>query len=293
MASAGLVMMAAAAALQGAPAPVCGTALGEDIQLFDAVSVEKAAPVALRLQRKARLQQSFALSAGSMQLPPGPLATHKGRPVDVRFQRTLSPDGTGERWCTSHTPDGLVGARDPDGTYLLRCLVDADGDGRHEALQAQGRLVPMNQRRSAAPVPPPAPRPLPGPVTLVPAAAVRSTIPFGFAPRIIGELRVTEVGAAAAVIERKLQPAIFASDSFRSWADAERWTVPLQAGEWTAPDGTHLWLAGSGKDWTVSAPGGWFRTPALGCRGAFVELPATFAVFGFGGFGTYRRAAAN
>ena len=46
----------------------------------------------------------------------------------------------------------------------------------------------MNQRRSAAPVPPPAPRPLPAPVTLVPAAAVRSTIPFGVAPRIIGEL---------------------------------------------------------------------------------------------------------
>jgi hypothetical protein len=274
-------------AVQASEAPFCAGIKGDDIKVFDAVIVASADTASAPLvKRKPIARERFDLVTRWYTLADQGLATDGGKLPSVPFRAFRV--GAERRLCTAHARETLFGKPLADPNFMLRCLVDADDDGRFEGYQASAELVSYDMRTMARGKPagtlPPV-RSFEKPITLVEASGLTEPN-AAFAPRIVAEARVAEITSDAVIIERKMQVAMLpgrSGERFRDWADAERWTVPLRQGLWTAPDGTLLELVQGAKGWMVAAPKGWFAPPRLACGKSVVELPHSIAIVGEGG----------
>lgn len=213
------------------------------------------------------------------------------------FFRRYLIDGSGQN-CAEGRRDDVFGANDAAQQYLLRCLVDADGDGRFEAYRRYVELVRMDQRTMQ-----PGPslgvaqvdEPLVEPFRLVPAAGAKA-LNSAFEPRIQSFIRIKEVRKDTVVLQSHVRVETFQSeldDGFGNPADPPTVEVPLQHGLDTLVDGTRIVVAGSSGKWTISAPDGFGETTQLICEGRVVETSAAFTVLHAGAMTILQKGGAE
>lgn len=187
------------------------------------------------------------------------------------------------RNCAEGRRDDVFGVDDASQHYLLRCLVDADGDGRFEAFRRYVELVRMDER-SMKPGPSlgvaQTDEPLVQPFRLVPAAGAKA-MNSAFEPRIHSFIRVMEVRKDTVVLQSNVRVETFPrefDDSFGNPTNPPTVELPLQHGLDNLVDGTRIFIAGSSGKWTISAPDGFGETAQLICEGRVVETSSTFAI---------------
>lgn len=213
------------------------------------------------------------------------------------FFRRYLIDGNVQN-CAEGRRDDVFGANDAAQQYLLRCLVDADGDGRFEAYRRHVELVRMDERTMK-----PGPslgveqsdESLVQPFRLVPATEAKA-FNSAFELRIRSVIGVKEVRKDTVVLQSHSRVDTFPRDlGDRSSNPPNSPTVelPLQHGLDTLVDGTRIVIAGSSGKWTVSAPDGFGETAQLICDGRVVETSAGFAILHAGAMTILQKGGAE
>lgn len=250
--------------------------LPEGALLFEGVGAPTgpAATAAVALKKGARLtRHTYPLATRWMTLDDNVLATDGGKFPPIYF-RPVWAEGQ-RRLCTSTVRDNVFGTPRSDGTYLLRCLVDQDGDGRFESSRAFLELVSYNLRtgKTGKPSGGIAPtRPLPKPVGLVEGGAGGERGP-AWTPRVVEDLRVIEMTEAEVTLASRgfVQRGAGAGGSLSGKGVGETFTLPLREGRWSGPDGLELVLSRKGKAWLASPAGSPRSGARLQCGGGAVQ----------------------
>ncbi len=258
----------------------------EGFRVFESIGSESQPAAPAQVKRKALIARTvLPLSSRWLTLDDAALATDRGKLPAIAF-RAYRIGGT-LTYCTSTRRDALFGADDRSLHFLLRCLIDADGDDRYEAFKPHGELVPYNSRTgktgTGTGIVPQA-RPLPKPVALIESSAAKDPNP-AFAPRIVSELRVAAVSETELVLGATTQVSMLPGGSgerFRGSQDEARITVPLTEGEHALPDGRALRLARKGKGWTAVS-GRAARIADLQCGGSVVAIGDRYTIMSDGG----------
>jgi hypothetical protein len=288
---------ALAAAAAAAPASVdfpCDK-LGDGVELFDGLEESQAPPPrAVEVRKKAILfERRQGLVAPSFTLSGAGLANSGGTAsAPVLFRKYRS--GAEMLFCTGTWSEALFGAGDAKTRFMLRCLVDKDGDGAFESFVHRLQLVPYNMRtgRTSAPTgEAPGLLPLPRPVTLVPAAAPARPDPFSSA-EVLTRISVARVDGGN--VELRFSGGVRrGSSSFadRMMGGAETIVaVPMTEGAEVPILGTRIRFARRAGKWTAAVLDGFGRPPRLLCSGAVVEAGDTFTILTPGGQASYARA---
>jgi hypothetical protein len=287
------LLSAAQAASVGGGFP-CEKLRDEGVRVFEGIGAPDAQPSApVRLKKKALLaRQRYPLTTRWLTLDDQALASEGGKFPAVPF-RAFRIDGK-TIFCTSAHRDSLFGPRTQDGNFLLRCLIDQNGDGRFESFRAHGELVAFNSRTGKSGEPTgavPGVRPLPKPLALVESPAAKDPNP-GFTPRIFSELRVAGVTDQAVTLQSMSHVAMLPGsfgERFRGSEDQETWTVPLREGSWTSPSGQTILFSRKGKDWYAALAGGAAASGAtLQCGGSVVAIGDKFTIMSEGGMSVVR-----
>jgi hypothetical protein len=293
-------MVAAQTGAQAAaPEPVqpfpCEKLEEEGLRVFEGIgpAAEAPAPAPILLKKKALLLRTrHPLLTRWLTFDDAALATDGGKLPPLAF-RAFRIAGK-VTFCTSTRRESVFGPNAQDGNFLLRCLVDEDGDGRYESHRAHGELVSYNSRTGARGKPtgavPPL-RALPRPVRLVESDAVKDPN-AAFAPRILSELRVAAITDSDLVLAASSQVVMLpdpVGGRFRG-GEADRITVPLREGTWTSPAGQTLVLSRKGKAWyarpaPAAVPG------ALLCGGSVVATGSAYSIMSEGGMSVIGRSS--
>ena len=291
---AGLLSAAQATAVSGPGFP-CERLQNEGFRIFESIGAPEAQPSApVRLKKKALLaRERHPLTTRWLTVDDQALATEGGKFPAVPF-RAFRIDGK-PSFCTSVHRDSLFGPSTQDGQFLLRCLIDQNGDGRFDSFRAHGELVSYNSRTGKSGEPTgvvPAVRPLPKPLALIESAAAKDPNPT-FAPRIFSELRVQAMTDQAVTLESNSHVAMLPGsfgERFRGSEEAETITVPLREGSWTSPSGRTILFSRKGKDWYAAMAGGGASGAALQCGGSVVAIGDKFTIMSEAGMSVVRRA---
>ena len=291
-ACAALLALATPAAAQVASFP-CEQLGDSGTRVFDAVGPAAAprssAPV--RLRKNALLaRERFPLEAASFTFDDAALATDGGTLPALSFGAYRI--GGALRFCSQESRDGVFGPRNRDGMYMMRCLVDSDGDGRFEGFRAHGELVPISRSgKTGAPtgIVPPL-HPLPRPVALVRSAAAPDA-QLRDAPRLVVETRVSGLTATAATVRTRAQVMIYPGQSDeRIGADYESVAaIPLREGRFELGFGRTILLARNGKSWQALLGGSTSAPAELQCGGSVVAVGSTFTILRDGGMSVLSR----
>ncbi len=290
-------MLAALAAAAAAPASgdfPCDK-IGGVVELFDGFEEGSApSPGAVEVRKKAILfERRQGLVASSFTLSDAALANSGGTSAaPVLFRKYRS--GAETLFCTGTRSEALFGAGDAKIQFMLRCLVDKDGDGAFESFVHKGQLVPYNMRtgRTSAPTGE-APRflPLPRPVTLVPAPAPARPDPFSSA-EVLTRISVARVDGDK--VELRFSGGVGRGPSSladRMIGGAETIiAVPMTDGAEVPMLGTRIRFARRDGKWTAAVLDGFGRPPRLLCSGAVIEAGDTFTIMTPGGQASYARA---
>lgn len=184
--------------------------------------------------------------------------------------------------CTNSRSDALFGAGDEAAQFMLRCLVDADGDGRFEAFSRRVELFPFG-KDGKFPNPPPTPAPvlgspLPRPVTLVekPGPALRAKGPYQIAARS----RIVVSRVEGNQVELSFSGEASIADRLLSAGEETVYAVPMADGAVVPIGGTRIRFARRGSYWTAEALDGFGRAPRLHCSGSVAEVGDTFTLLG-------------
>lgn len=248
----------------------------------------------VRLRRNAVLaSEQRLLEVRWLTLDDSNLATGGGALPPVPF-RAYTIDGQ-RRYCTTTVREELFGPAVGPGRFLLRCLTDADDDGRYEGFQAHGELVRINARSGRAGLPTGATPPtgtLARSVRLIEAPEVRDPDP-GYAPRVRAELRVARVNATEVTLRHINQVDMYPANLPRYLRDAGDFrtlTLPLREGAWTAPDGWTILLERDGRQWQATVSDSWGAQASLQCGGSVVDTGTHYVVMGDGGMAILAKA---
>jgi len=295
----GAAMLAAAMAAQPAAdqpgAFPCGSLGNEGYKIFEGIGAPAEPPTAapVRLKKNALLAvERYPLETRWLTFDDAALASDGGKLPPIPF-RAFRIDGS-RAYCTSTWREAVFGPRNQDGNYLLRCLVDEDGDARFESFRAHGELVSYNMRsgktgKPTGAVPPT--RRLPKAVALVESAAVRDPN-AAFAPRLVTELRVVKLTAQDVTLGLETQVAMLpgrSGERFRGAGDVQTMTVPLREGTWTSPAGTSIVLTRNGRDWFAAVAGRSGPPARLQCGGSVVDTGTMFTIMSEGGMSVVSR----
>jgi hypothetical protein len=289
---AALLVTAQAVAAGGDSFP-CDKLGEESVRIFEGIgpAAEPAAAAPVRLKKGALIaRERYPLVARWLTFDDLALATDGGKFPAVAF-RAFRIEGK-PSFCTSTVRENVFGPRQ-DGTFLLRCLVDEDGDGRFESSRAHGELVSYNMRtgktgRPTGTVPPL--RPLSKPVALVENEAARDPSPL-FAPRIVSELRVRAIGPETLTLVAATQVVMSPGPDggrVEGGGDEQVMTLPLREGSWTSPSGRTILLARQGKDWHARLSGAAPAPVRLLCGGSVVTTGTLFSIMTEGGMSVVR-----
>jgi|GEM_PF-6487079 len=290
------MLAAAVAAVAGIAVPAedfpCDTLSNGTLEVYDRIE-ESAAPVlgAVDVRKKAILfERRQALIAQLYTLADNSLATGADAARPILFRKYRS--GADISFCAQTRNEALFGAGDIKMQFMLRCLIDRDGDGAYESFVHKAQLVPYNMRtgRTSAPTQEaPGILSLPRPVTLVPTASPARTDPFSNA-EILTRISVGRVDNANVEIRFsggvRRGPASLAD---RLMGTETIVAVPMTESEVTVLGTRIRFVRGSGK-WTAAVVDGFGRPPRLQCQGAVIETGDTFTIMTPGGQQTVARA---
>jgi hypothetical protein len=284
-------LQASAAAVPEFPCDALSGAMLEVYEGFGEAAGAAAAPVAAR-GGAVLLDRSVPLVARAFVIAGAAAAGEAGQPMQFRKYRL----GSATFYCTTTRSDALFGAGDREAQFMLRCLSDADGDGRYEGFARHGRLVPLAGRRmlpggEGESEGPPELLPLRQAVTLAPAAGpVHDAL--GTPPRVRMRITMQSVRGDRAEIrfftDVELGPSM--PRPFMGRSDTVV-AIRMTDGNEVPMLGTRIGFARQGRQWTAAARGGFGREPRLLCSGTVVEAGDAFAVFTPGGHVTFARSA--
>lgn len=201
-----------------------------------------------------------------------------------------------ERVCSTQRHEDVFGSGEEKPQYLLRCLQDADGDGRFDTFHRHGELVsynPYSGKTGTATGTPQVDHPLVQPLKLVttedPAVATAR-----FAPILRSVVQILDVTKNSLTLRATSQVAGMAFDPKRRPVDDQipstEIEVPLNDGAEVLIGPTRVHIARTSSGWEVSAPDGFVNEAKLICGGTVLETPQTFTIFQGGGFGVLRRS---
>ncbi len=285
--------LAAAQALAGADSFPCEKLGEEGVRIFEGIgpAAEPVAIAPIRLKKGVLLaRERYPLTTRWLTFDDLDFATDGGKFPALAFRAFRI--GGKSSFCTSTFRENVFGPRQ-DGSFLLRCLVDEDGDGRFESSRAHGELVSYNMRtgktgRPTGIVPPL--RPLPKPVALVENEAATDPSPF-FVPRIVSELRVRGVGPETLTLVAATEVAMTPGPGggrVEGGGDEQVMILPLREGSWTSPSGRTILLSRTGKDWHARLSGAAPAPARLLCGGSVVGTGTLYSIMSEGGMSVVR-----
>lgn len=287
-----LAVLAAAAAIPASIDFPCDK-LADPVELFDGIEENPApSPGAVEVKRKAILfERRQRLVAPAFTPSDAALANSGGRnaaPVLFRNHRS----GAGTMFCTQTSSEALFGADDAKLPFLLRCLVDKDGDGAFESFVPKVQLVSFNMR-TGRPADPtgeaPALLPLPRPVTLVPAAAPAHPDPFWNAD-VLTQISVASVHGSDVELRFSGSVVRGPADLAGGMRGAESMIdLPMTDGAEVPLLGTRIRFARRDGKWMATVLDGFGRPPRLICSGAVIEAGDSFTILTPGGQASYAR----
>ena len=225
----------------------------------------------------------YQIADDALELQPGTQAATLFREVHVDGER---------RFCTEQTRVDLFGPEDANRPFLMRCLIDGDGDGAFERMLPAGKLVTVNSRRNrpvGAPPADPSPVDLTTPVRLVvdasskPAGALRPVVVTFVQPK---RVRSDEVRVE---VTRQVSPYFMERPLGFFARGAQTLNIPLVQGERVIA-GYRLAFAKDARGrWTsrvLSAPS---NEAELVCAGRGIALGDEVSVAYPGGMATLAR----
>ena len=211
------------------------------------------------------------------------LATDGGTKAPVEF-RPILIHGT-RQYCSEMARDKIFGTWPGPDNYLVRCLIDRDGDGRYEAFHRYGELVPYNMRSGKVGDPSGQTvhdRPLVAPIELIP---LTNPVKSSRQPIVLTRLTVTAVSPSDMTLRLSAKIGDGPDDGKFPGYDAERGpeqVVPLQEGSFPV-HGYEISLRRDGKGWAaITLP---LNEPpvALSCSGGIIEAASNYSLFHAGG----------
>jgi hypothetical protein len=294
---AGLMVVAQAAVASAGEFP-CDKLADEGYRIFEGIGgAEAGSAEPVRLKKKALLARDrHPLATRWLTLDDQALATDGAKLPSLSFRAYRIDNST--RFCTSTHRDGVFGPRTQHGQFLLRCLIDQDGDGRYESYRAHGELVSYNSRTgktgAASGIVPQA-RALPKPVALTESASAKDPNP-AFAPRIFSELRVVDITDQSVTLSSAAHVAMLPGsfgERFRGSEEEGTFTVPLREGNWTSPTGRTFQFSRKGKAWYAASSGPAPSPAKLQCGGSVVAIGDKFTIMSDGGMSVVRLSDLN
>ncbi len=181
--------------------------------------------------------------------------------------------------CTPEKRTDLTG--EPKGRYRMNCLVDADDDGKYEAIIPTGQIVRYNRitgKNVGYPYPPHPARALPAPVTAIEDAAMAVPGP-DLQPHVNVRYSVAALDGDAATIRINAAVSMLPKeDRFESWADSE--TVPVALSDASARQigAASLTLSKPGKKWLATVSSAQPTPVTLQCDGTVIALPQSYTI---------------
>jgi hypothetical protein len=293
-----ILMATAAASAMSAAAPdfPCHKLADSTVEVFDALEESIAAALgAVEIRKKARLferRQKLAAAAFAIaDAGPAPVDGRATAPMTFRKYRS----GAETLLCTQKRDDALFGAGDTRAQFMLRCLVDRDGDGAYESFVHKAELVPYNMRTGRSG---PSSGTVPGilalarPIRLVPAAAPARPDPFASAEVLT---RISVAWVKGEVVGLRFSGGVrrgpdSLADRMMDGAEAEA-VLPMAEGIETPVLGTRIRFARSGAKWTGAIQSGFGREPRLLCGGSVIEAGDTFTILTPGGQSVIARSS--
>lgn len=202
-----------------------------------------------------------------------------------------------ERICSTQRHEDVFGSGEQKQQYQLRCLLDADGDGRFDAFHRYGELVSYNfysGKTGTATGTLQVDHPLVQPLKLV-TAEVPVPVTVGFVPVLRSVVQILDVTKSSVTLRATSQVAVMAFDPKRRSVDDQvpstEIEVPLTDGTEALIGPTKVHIARTSSGWEISAPDGFVNEAKLICGGTVLETRQAFTVFQSGGFGILRRSA--
>jgi len=264
---------------QGVPFPCAELDRGEprifsDLAPNSAESVDM--PVAVRRGAILARQERLFLSEW-MTVADTALATASGTTSPILF-RPYRIAGA-KRFCTMTQRDDIFGPPPAAGNYLLKCLVDADGDGQFEAFRRHGELVSYNLRTGERGSPSgivQQDQPLQVPFALVPTSMPKTPM-MGFEPRLQSRLDIIKMDKAEITLRWRTQVSTEPGKAkFRGGGFEERHVMPLQDGARAALGEYTVELHQTGRKWTATASPDEQQAEYRVCDGSVLQAGGLF-----------------
>ncbi|WP_164118260.1 hypothetical protein [Sphingorhabdus sp. Alg239-R122] len=181
--------------------------------------------------------------------------------------------------CTPEKRTDLTG--EPKGRYRMNCLVDADDDGKYEAIVPTGQIVRYNRitgKNVGYPYPPHPARTLPAPVTAIEDDSLAVPNP-GLQPHVNIQYSAAALDGDAAAIRIDAAISMLPKESrFEGWADSETIPVALTGTDAQQVRAISLTLSKSGKKWLMDVSSAQRTRVTLQCDGTVIALPQSYTI---------------
>jgi hypothetical protein len=245
-------------------------------------SVNTAAPVPIK-KGAALLIAIYDLKNEWLTVSDVALATDDGTKAPVEFRPFLI-QGV-RQYCSGMARDKIFGTWPGPDNYLVRCLIDRDGDGRYEAFHRYGELVPYN--RGSGKVGDPSgqtvhDRPLVAPIELI---QLTNPLKTYRRPIVLTRLSVAAVSPSDMTLRLSAKIGIGPDDEKFPSYHAERGpeqVVPLQEGTFPV-HGHEISLRREGKGWVATTRAMNAPPVTLLCSGGIIEAAGNYSLFHAGG----------
>lgn len=205
--------------------------------------------------------------------------------------------GSQTHLCTSMFRAEVFGETDDHNSYLLRCVLDADKDGRYDHFHRYAELVSTNLRTGKSEKGKGVEQTdnaLPQAFRLVTLADGTAIPNAAFEPRVVQRLAIQAVSKDEMIVGLASDVSIL-PDAFdvRRKEAAQRITIPLRDGAEGKVGGWTITVQQGGGGWTVTAQADPSMPPAsFTCDGSVVVTGDSYTIVGAGGSKTLSLAQA-
>jgi hypothetical protein len=211
------------------------------------------------------------------------LATDGGTKAPVEFRPFLI-QGV-RQYCSEMARDNIFGTWAGPDSYLVRCLIDRDGDGRYDAFHRYGELVPYN--RGSGKVGDPSGQPVYNRPLVAPIELIQLTLPLKSyrRPIVLTRLKVAAVSPSSMTLRLSAKIGNGPDDEKFPSYHAERGpeqVVPLQEGP-VPVHGYEISLRREGKGWVATTRAMNELPVKLLCSGGVIEAAGNYSLFHAGG----------
>ncbi|MEH3123499.1 MAG: hypothetical protein PGN16_16270 [Sphingomonas phyllosphaerae] len=281
-----LALPAGGLAQQAFPCAILGKTEARIFEGFEPASEPKGNLKPIKVRKGAVLgEEKRAIRTGWMMIDP-PSSSTKSSLSPMAFAPYMI--GSQTHLCTSMFRSEVFGQTEDQNNYLLRCVLDADKDGRYDHFHRYAELVSTNLRTGKSEKGKgveQSDNALPQAFRLVTLADGAAIPNAAFEPRVVQRLAIQMVSKDEMIVGLASDVSILpdAFDARRNEA-AQRITIPLRDGAEGKIGGWEVTVQQAGGGWTATAHANPSIPPAtFTCDGAVVVTGDAYTVVGPGG----------